>query len=199
MSWLFSQALAEEYSAGTSLDGERFAQLNVMPTPHKFWRNDKTMEHSDLYRFGLMCAVLKESSGAELLTSFLAAFPVKTFPEPAKALVSKKNGQVFGSKWQESSVRFDPQYVLLENSPLLMGRGLAVVLGDLATLGFDAEWCCVSASECGATHNRYRIWLSAYPSGEHGQSWNSVVQSQNGGSPLQSGRLFGMASSASWR
>jgi len=199
MSWLFSQALAEESSAGTSLDGERFAQLNVMPTPHKFWRNDKTMEHSDLYRFGLMCAVLKESSGAELLTSFLAAFPVKTFPEPAKALVSKKNGQVFGSKWQESSVRFDPQYVLLENSPLLMGRGLAVVLGDLATLGFDAEWCCVSASECGATHNRYRIWLSAYPSGEHGQSWNSVVQSQNGGSPLQSGRLFGMASSASWR
>lgn len=199
MSWLFLQALAEESSAGTSLDGERFAQLNVMPTPHKFWRNDKTMEHSDLYRFGLMCAVLKESSGAELLTSFLAAFPVKTFPEPAKALVSKKNGQVFGSKWQESSVRFDPQYVLLENSPLLMGRGLAVVLGDLATLGFDAEWCCVSASECGATHNRYRIWLSAYPSGEHGQSWNSVVQSQNGGSPLQSGRLFGMASSASWR
>jgi len=108
MSWLFSQALAEEYSAGTSLDGERFAQLNVMPTPHKFWRNDKTMEHSDLSRFGLMCAVFKESSGAELLTSFLAAFPVRTFPEPAKALVSKESDQVFGNKWQESSVRFDP-------------------------------------------------------------------------------------------
>ncbi|WP_293797117.1 DNA cytosine methyltransferase [uncultured Pantoea sp.] len=92
-----------------------------------------------------------------------------------------------------------PRYILLENSPLLMGRGLAMVLGDLATLGFDAEWCCVSASECGATHNRDRIWLSAYPSGEHGQSWNSVVQSQNGGSPAQPGGLFGMASSASWR
>lgn len=41
MSWLFSQALAEEFSAETSLAGEQFAQLNVMPTPHKFSRNDK--------------------------------------------------------------------------------------------------------------------------------------------------------------
>lgn len=43
MSWLFSQALAEEYSVDISLAGEQFAQLNVMPTPHKFSRNDKTM------------------------------------------------------------------------------------------------------------------------------------------------------------
>ncbi len=56
MSWLFSQALAEEYSADTSLAGEQFAQLNVMPTPHKFSRNDKTMEFSSLSRFGLTCS-----------------------------------------------------------------------------------------------------------------------------------------------
>jgi hypothetical protein len=36
MSWLFSQALVEEYSAGTCLDGEQSAQLNVMPTPLRF-------------------------------------------------------------------------------------------------------------------------------------------------------------------
>lgn len=74
MSWLFSQALAEEYSADTSLAGEQFAQLNVMPTPHKFSRNDKMMEFSSLFRFGLTCAVLTESHGEELLTSFLAGF-----------------------------------------------------------------------------------------------------------------------------
>jgi hypothetical protein len=56
-----------------------------MPTQHKFWRNDKTMEFSDLSRFGLMCAVLTESRGAELLTLFLAGFPVKTFPAQEKA------------------------------------------------------------------------------------------------------------------
>lgn len=33
-----------------------------------------------------------------------------------------------------------PSYVDLENSPLLVGRGLAVVLGDLAGMGFDASW-----------------------------------------------------------
>lgn len=74
MSWLFSQVLAEEYSAATCSDGKQYAQLNVMPTPHKFSRNDKTMESSDLSRFGLTCAVLTESHGEELLMSFLAGF-----------------------------------------------------------------------------------------------------------------------------
>lgn len=108
MSWLFSQALAEEYSAGTSLVGERFAPLNVMPTQHKFWRNDKTMEHSDLSRFGLMFAALTESHGEELLMSFLAAFPARTSAPQGKEPESKEADQGFGSKWQESSVRFDP-------------------------------------------------------------------------------------------
>lgn len=77
MSWLFSRALVEEYSPGTFSDGEPCAQLSVMPTPHKFWRNDKMMEFSDLSRFGLTCAVLTESHGEELLMSFLVGFHVK--------------------------------------------------------------------------------------------------------------------------
>ena len=77
MSWLFSQALAEEYSAGTSLGGEQFAQLSVTLTQHRFWRNDKMMEFSDLSRFGLTCAALTESHGEELLMSFLEASPAK--------------------------------------------------------------------------------------------------------------------------
>ena len=107
MSWLFSQALAEEYSAATCLDGAQFAQLSVMPTPHKFWRNDKMMEHSDLSRFGLTCAALTESNGAELLTSFLADFPVRTFQQQAPEQEYQERDQDYGNKWQESSVRFD--------------------------------------------------------------------------------------------
>ena len=83
MSWLFSQALAEEYSAGTSLDGEQFAPLSVTHTQHKFWRNDKTMEFSDLSRFGLTCAVLTGNRGEELLISFLADFHARTFQQQA--------------------------------------------------------------------------------------------------------------------
>jgi DNA (cytosine-5)-methyltransferase 1 len=58
-----------------------------------------------------------------------------------------------------------PRFVLVENSPLLVGRGLAVVLGDLAQMGFDAEWACVSASDLDAPHQRDRIWLVAYANG----------------------------------
>lgn len=58
-----------------------------------------------------------------------------------------------------------PRFVFVENSPLLVGRGLAVVLGDLAELGYDAHWCRVAASDVGAPHQRDRIWLVAYPHG----------------------------------
>jgi DNA (cytosine-5)-methyltransferase 1 len=40
-----------------------------------------------------------------------------------------------------------------------MGR----VLGDLAEIGYDAEWHCIPASAVGAPHRRDRIWITAYP------------------------------------
>lgn len=55
-----------------------------------------------------------------------------------------------------------PKFVFVENSPRLVGRGLAVVLGDLAAMGFDAEWFCVSAEDLGAPHERDRIWILAH-------------------------------------
>lgn len=56
-----------------------------------------------------------------------------------------------------------PQYVIVENVSALLGRGLGNVLGDLATLGYDAEWHCIPASAIGAPHRRDRIWILAYP------------------------------------
>ena len=96
MSWLFSQALVAEYSAASYLDGEPFAQLNVMPTPHKFWRNDKTMEFSKLSQFGLTCAVLTAEHGEALLTSYRAAFPVRTLAQQEKAQASKASAVDYG-------------------------------------------------------------------------------------------------------
>ena len=67
--------------------------------------------------------------------------------------------------WKEfariiSEVR--PQYVFVENSPMLTARGLGTVLGDLASMGFDAEWGVLSAADVGANHQRDRIWIVAY-------------------------------------
>lgn len=58
-----------------------------------------------------------------------------------------------------------PSYVRVENSPMLTSRGLGTVLGDLAEMGFDAEWGVLSAADVGAQHLRERIWILAYANG----------------------------------
>lgn len=59
-----------------------------------------------------------------------------------------------------------PRYVLVENVPGLVRRGLADVVGDLAAMGYDAEWQIVSAASVGAPHLRERLFVVAYPDGE---------------------------------
>jgi DNA-cytosine methyltransferase len=66
-----------------------------------------------------------------------------------------------------------PRVVLLENVPRLLsprrskGRVQAPsyfgrVLSDLAALGYDATWGCVSSADAGAPHGRQRLWILAY-------------------------------------
>ena len=50
---------------------------------------------------------------------------------------------------------------------MLTSRGLGVVLGDLASLGFDAEWGVLSAADVGANHLRERIWIVAKNTKQH--------------------------------
>jgi len=54
-----------------------------------------------------------------------------------------------------------PRFVFVENSPMLTSRGLGRVLGDLATMGFDARWGVLGAADIGANHKRDRIWICA--------------------------------------
>jgi len=60
-----------------------------------------------------------------------------------------------------------PRFVFVENVRGFVARdGLGRLLGRLADLGFDAEWCCVRASDVGAPHRRERVFVLAYRSGE---------------------------------
>lgn len=54
-----------------------------------------------------------------------------------------------------------PRYALVENVGALTSRGLAVVLGDLAEIGYDAEWHIVPAAAVDAPHLRERCWIVA--------------------------------------
>lgn len=56
-------------------------------------------------------------------------------------------------------------------------RALGAVLGDLASIGYDAKWTGLRAADAGAPHNRFRVFIIAYPANtEHdGQSSGSVA------------------------
>ena len=54
-----------------------------------------------------------------------------------------------------------PRFVFVENSPMLTSRGLGTVLGDLAAMGFDAQWGVLGGGSVRATHARERIWILA--------------------------------------
>lgn len=51
-----------------------------------------------------------------------------------------------------------PRYIFVENSPIIIGRGLDVVLNDIASLGYALVWGIVSAQAVGAPHLRNRFW-----------------------------------------
>ena len=77
-----------------------------------------------------------------------------------------------------------PRYVLVENSPMLTSRGLGVVLGDLAAMGYDAEWCVLGAADAGAPHLRERIWIVAADANSDGEHAVSVDAKVAGASEL---------------
>lgn len=58
-----------------------------------------------------------------------------------------------------------PRYVIVENVSALLYRGLGEVLGDLASLRYDAEWHCIPASHLGGSHIRDRVFIISYPNG----------------------------------
>jgi len=58
-----------------------------------------------------------------------------------------------------------PRFAFVENSPMLTSRGIGTVLGDLASMGFDARWGVLGAADVGANHQRDRIWIVAKWSG----------------------------------
>jgi DNA (cytosine-5)-methyltransferase 1 len=64
-----------------------------------------------------------------------------------------------------------PQYVIVENVADLIDGDLGVVLGDLAALGYDAEWHCIPACAVGAHHERDRIWIIAHAQRDGVQGW----------------------------
>lgn len=114
------------------------------------------------------------------------------FPCQDVSLAGRRRGMGEGTRsglWSEFAKAIDevrPDWVVIENvrgllsadansnmepCPLCVGddprhvlRALGAVLGDLAELGFDAEWTGIRASDVGAPHGRFRVFILAWPS-----------------------------------
>ena len=108
MSWLFSRALVEEYSAVSCSDGGQSAQLSGVSTPLAYCAPDKMKGFSRLSRFGVTFKLLTDELGADVLTLYLEAFPVKTSALPEKAQVSTVNDLECGATWLGSLGKYDP-------------------------------------------------------------------------------------------
>ncbi len=117
MSWLFSQALVEEYLVENYLDGEPSVQLSGSHTQQVFLPPDKMMDFSRLSQFGMMFKPLTESLGKELLMLYLEGFHVKTSAAQEEGKESQEIEAVCGSTWQESSEKYH-QLSLTLKTPL---------------------------------------------------------------------------------
>jgi len=145
----------------TSLVGEQSVPSNGKHIQQAFCVPDKMMDFSRLSQFGMMFKPLMVFSGEALLMSYLEDFH-------AKISLSRGGGAgIDGERsgmWREMARiihEVQPRFVFVENSPMLTSRGLGVVLGDLASMGFDARWCVLGAADIGANHQRDRIWIVA--------------------------------------
>jgi hypothetical protein len=107
MSWLYSQALVEEYLAANSLDGEQSAPLNGKPIQQAYCAPDKMTGFSRLSRFGMTFKPLMDILGEELSMSSVVAFHVRTLVPQEKAQELMENDQECGEKWLASFVKYD--------------------------------------------------------------------------------------------
>ncbi len=119
----------------------------------------------------------------------IAGFPCKDISNagPREGIRGKRSG--IWKNVAEAVRVLQPRIVLLENVAALRSRGLDVVVGDLAAIGYDARWTCLRASdpEIGAPHPRDRWFAVAHPADAHpdqfGRHWRTRDLPETQGRP----------------
>lgn len=108
------------------------------------------------------CFTFDGSPWAGLVDVVSAGFPCQPFSTAGKGLAEAdpRNGWP-AIKRILGEIR--PRFAFLENVPGLISKPyIRRIFGDLAEIGYDAEWGTLSAAEVGATHKRERLWIVAY-------------------------------------
>lgn len=100
-------------------------------------------------------------AGAAPVTVICGGFPCQDVSQAGKkaGLAGERSG--LWSEYARVVCELRPAIVFVENVSGLLVRGFGGVLGDLAAIGFNAEWSCLRASDVGAPHLRRRVFLLA--------------------------------------
>jgi len=131
MSWLYSRALVEEFSAAVPLDGEPCAPWSGTPTLLGYCSPDKTTDCLSLSRYGMTFRPLTEDRGQELLTLFRAASHAKTSAPQARARALTAPEAECGFTWPGSLAKYAPDLCLWRTRQCSL-------LGDLEE--FSGTW-----------------------------------------------------------
>ena len=104
------------------------------------------------------------------------------YPCQPFSTAGKRNGQDDPRHlwpWVRNAIsELRPRYAILENVRGHLSLGGLSVIGELAAIGYDAEWRIISAASVGANHRRDRIFIVAYPAGVigHGGGFNESIR-----------------------
>lgn len=109
---------------------------------------------------------MKEGTRSGLWSEFARAIDIQ---RPSLVVIENVRGLLSA----EATGNLEPAaWDLGDRNPRPTLRALGAVLGDLAELGYDAEWSGVRASDAGAPHVRFRVVIVAYPASGGRERWN---------------------------
>lgn len=99
------------------------------------------------------------------ITVISGGFPCQPHSLAGKRMASRDERDLWG-EFASVIREVNPKWVVAENVPGLLssehGRFFGRVLGDLASMGYDAGWGVVSAFQAGAPHLRKRVCIVAH-------------------------------------
>ncbi|WP_328982214.1 DNA cytosine methyltransferase [Streptomyces mirabilis] len=121
--------------------------------------------HPEVPNLGDITAV--DWHGAEPVDILTGGYPCQPFSTAGKRKGTKDARHLWPHIARALGV-LRPRIAVFENVAGHLSLGFDTVLGDLAALGFDADWCCVRASDIGAAHQRNRLFVLAWPADSGG-------------------------------
>jgi len=127
--------------------------------------------------------------GIDVITAGFPCQDISVGKRDAEGIDGKRSG--LWSEVTRIAGRIRPRWIVLENVPALLSRGMGRVIGDLASIGYDTQWQVIPATAIGAIHRRSRIWIVAHDPSNGIQGLPEIqIQGQQGFPWLKDVRRF---------